>query len=80
MIKCFSVFKMWDEYQAKKRRKEILLKADSMFQVCEHEAELWLVHDGSLVCPCSMLSVEPVHAVRVMREMYITNNTNQEEL
>lgn len=65
-------FKKCKERLAERKHRETLERAGTIYQLCEHDGELWLTYSGNLVCPCSMLNVEPVYAVRVLREMYIT--------
>ena len=45
--------------------------APEVYQLKEFEGQLWLTYSGALVCPCSMLAVEPVDAVNQMRDLYI---------
>lgn len=47
--------------------------AQSIYQIREHNGELWLTYCDSLVCPCSMLNLEPVDALREMRGLYVQN-------
>lgn len=42
-----------------------------IFQLKEHDNQIWLVVNGGLVCPVSMLNEEPVVAVNMMRVMYM---------
>ena len=60
------IFKNFFKKQAEQDAREI-------FQIREHNGEIWLTHCGSLVCPCSMLNVEPVEALREMRGLYVQN-------
>lgn len=52
-------------------KKERFEQASELFQLREYDRQIWLTFNGSLVCPSEMLSIEPVEAVRKMRELYI---------
>lgn len=68
--------RMFDSYrksQAEKKRQDDIANAERIFQVKEHNGELWLTHDGRLVCPCTMLTEPPCEAVKKMREYYLSN-------
>ena len=54
------------------RSKEI---APEIFQLKEYDGQLWFTYNGGLVCPCNMLSIDPVEAVNKMRELYIQRNS-----
>ena len=53
------------------KKKEVIENANTLYQVCEFNGELWITYVGSLVCPCSMLKDDAVEAIRKMRELYI---------
>lgn len=63
---------IFDYFKARSER-DLAYKASWMFQIREHNSELWLTYgvNGALICPCSMLKGEPVEAVKQMRELYI---------
>lgn len=66
------------EYHQKSVERKVKCKeyeANFMFQIAEYEGQLWLVFNGSNVCPCDMLKDTPVEAVKKMRELYIKHNT-----
>jgi len=45
--------------------------ASLIYQIREFDGELWLTYSDGLVCPCSMLNVSPVEAIKTMRDLYI---------
>lgn len=53
------------------RKDEIERMACDIFQVAESDGQLWLTFNGNLVCPCDMLTTDPVQAVAKMRELYV---------
>lgn len=68
---------MWlVDYYKKKIHDSNVETASMMFQIMEYDGELWLTFSNCLVCPCSMLNVSPVEAVRKMRELYLKRKVN----
>ena len=65
------IFEKFKEDQAQKCHLENQETASVMFQITEHDGEIWITFNGNLVCPSSMLNLEPVEAIRKMRELYI---------
>lgn len=50
---------------------KVIRESEEKYQVCEYGGELWLTFVGCLVCPCSMLSDDPVESLKKMRELYV---------
>lgn len=65
------IFEKFKEDQAQKCHLENQETAAVMFQITEYDGEIWITFNGNLVCPSSMLNLEPVEAIRKMRELYI---------
>jgi hypothetical protein len=61
------ITKSYKKFVSERRRKV----APEIYQLREYDNKLWLTYQGGLVCPCDMLSMEPVEAVNKMRELYI---------
>jgi len=59
------------ESRIERQRREKQEQANELFQLREYDSQIWLTFNGSLVCPSEMLSIEPVEAVKKMRELYI---------
>ena len=56
-------------------RESVIQKASELFQICEHNGQIWLTHDDRLVCPVIMFKEEnPVKALALMRDLYIKEN------
>ena len=66
-----SIFEGYKQRHAEKTRRENERKAEYVYQIEEHDGEIWLIYNGALVCPCSMLKAEPVDALKQMRELYV---------
>lgn len=45
-----------------------------LFQVCEHNGEIWLTYDGQPVIPESMLTESAIEVVKKLRKQYIEEN------
>lgn len=41
-----------------------------MYQLRERDGEIWLTYEGWYVCPCSMLTMEPVEAILALRDLH----------
>ena len=59
-----SLFDKYKERRSERFRLEMEERANDLFQLTEHEGEIWLTYNGSLVCPCQMLKDAPVDASR----------------
>lgn len=59
------------EHLKAKREKELKERAEELFQLCEHEGEMWLTYDGYLVLPTRYINLDPILLVRLMRQAYI---------
>ena len=66
-----SIFEKFSHSQAEKKQLQIEEDANFYYQITEHDGELWITFNSSLVCPCSMLKEEPVEAIKKMRDLYI---------
>lgn len=56
-------------------KESVIQKASELFQICEHNGQIWFTHDDRLVCPVTMFKEEnPVKALASMRDLYIKEN------
>lgn len=64
--------------QENSREQRIQALAKEVFQVKEHEKELWFVHHGNLFCPCKMICNEEkiVEYLNKFRELYAERKFN----
>lgn len=46
-----------------------------LFQVCEHNGEIWLTFEGSPVIPESMLTQSAIETVHQLRKKYLEDGT-----
>lgn len=70
------MFEKIKERLAIKRKEKIIEQAKVLFQVTEHNNELWLMYNGIIICPMEMFKIDPIDALKIIRGWYITNNTN----
>jgi hypothetical protein len=66
-----NLIQRWKEHQKVKREKELKERAEELFQLCEHEGEMWLTYDGYIVLPTRYINIDPILLVRQMRQAYI---------
>lgn len=59
------------EYLKAKKKEELKERAEELFQLCEHEGEMWMTYNGYLVLPTRYINIDPILLVRQMREAYI---------
>lgn len=45
-----------------------------LFQICEHNGEIWFTYDGQPVIPESMLTESAIEVVKKLRKQYIEEN------
>ena len=53
--------------------------AKELFQIREHNGELWLTYNANLVCPMAMFQMPDVEAIITMRDLYVHNNCGTQE-
>ena len=46
-------------------------RVEEIYQLKEHDNQIWLVINGGLVCPTNMLKDDAVIAINMMRVMYM---------
>lgn len=66
-----SIFERYKRNKREADHEEVIRTSQYIYQIKEHNGELWLTYDRNLVCPCSMLNMEPVDAIQEMRKLYI---------
>lgn len=66
-----NLIQRWKEHQKVKREKELKERAEELFQLCEHEGEMWMTYGGYLVLPTRYINCDPILLVRQMRQAYI---------
>lgn len=54
-----------------RKDKELKERANSLFQVAEHNGELWITVNNCPVMPTSFLCIDALEAIQKMRELYI---------
>ena len=67
-------------WRRNRKRRDIVQRAEYLFQVKEHGGELWLTFSGCLVCPASMLKNDVVKAVEEMRNLYMYSSAKEQSV
>lgn len=57
-----------------KRKEKISERAKYLFQVIEHNNELWLTCNDMVICPMAMFETDPIDTLKTIRELYVSNN------
>ena len=63
-----------------RKLKELNEKANTFFQVQEHKGELWLSFNGCPVMPTSFLKSEPLTALKEIRELFVKERMERDNL
>ena len=67
-----------NEEKLQYKRKQLNEKAEELFDVSVYNDELWLYHDGELICPMRMFSLEnPSAVVGEIRNHYINERIKE---
>lgn len=61
----------------RKRKERLQERAKSLYQITEHNGELWLTFGSSAVVPCSMLNCTPLEALASLRQGFIDRVTQE---
>ena len=56
------------------RKEQINEQAKILFQVTENNNELWLMYNGTIICPMEMFKTDPIDTLKAIRELYVANN------
>lgn len=74
-MKTFSeIIRLWKDKRDESHKKNILNRAEQIFQVTEYKHELWFTHNGVLFCPCKMINGEPTDVLFELRTLYYSRN------
>lgn len=76
MMKITEIMRGWRKKRWETRRRKLVCQADDVFNVAEYQGQLWLTHNGQLVCPFSLIlkDGDPCVLVNTMRKLYIDRN------
>lgn len=55
----------------------LVRQANEIFQIVEHNGDMWLTYEARLVMPCAMLKDTPIDALRKMRAYYIARKNRK---
>ena len=65
------IFERYKKNRTESNHDEVVRNSLTLFQLREHDGEIWLTYGDNLVCPCSMLKDSPVESIETMRRLYI---------
>jgi len=68
------MFEELKERRAINRKEQINEQAKILFQVTENNNELWLMYNGTIICPMEMFKKDPIDTLKTIRELYVANN------
>ena len=72
-----NLIQRWKEHQRVKREKELKERAEELFQLCEHEGEMWMTYNGYLVLPTRYINGDPIQVLRQIRAAYIERKEDE---
>lgn len=68
------MFEELKERRAINRKEQINEQAKILFQITENNNELWLMYNGTIICPMEMFKTDPIDTLKTIRELYVSNN------
>lgn len=54
-----------------RHEKQVKEHAEDLYQIREYKGQVWLTFNGYLICPCTFLEIDYVHALEDIRGMYV---------
>lgn len=72
-----NLIQRWKEHLKAKREKELKERADELYQMKEHEGEMWITFDGELIMPTRFIDGDPIQVLRQIRAAYIERKEDE---
>ena len=72
-----NLIKRWKEYLKTKREKELEERAEELYQMKEHEGEMWITFDGELIMPTRFIDGDPIQVLRQIRAAYVERKEDE---
>ena len=72
-----NLIQRWKEHLKAKRKKELEERAEELFQLCEHEGEMWITFGGELIMPTRFIDGDPIQVLRQIRVAYIERKEDE---
>ena len=73
-----TVFKSINNKRKAMNSKRAEQRSVEVYQISEHNGQLWFTFMSNLVCPCNMFKDEPVEALKKMRNDFIARENGEE--
>lgn len=72
-----NLIQRWKEHLKAKREKELEERADELYQMKEHEGEMWITFGGELIMPTRFINGDPIQVLRQIRAAYIERKEDE---
>lgn len=72
-----NLIQRWKEHLKAKREKELEERAEELFQLCEHEGEMWITFADELIMPTRFIDGDPIQVLRQIRVAYIERKEDE---
>lgn len=66
-----NLIKKWKKHLKAKREKELEERAEELYQMKEHEGEMWITFADELIMPIKFIDGDPIQVLRQIRAAYI---------
>lgn len=66
-----NLIQQWKEHLKAKREKELEERAEELYQMKEHEGEMWITFADELIIPTKFIDGDPIQVLRQIRAAYI---------
>ena len=78
-----SFLEKWREKRERNWNRRISQMAEEVYQIREHEGELWFTFNGYLFSPCSLLRAKDdddcITVLKTLRKLYIERKTKTKD-
>lgn len=72
-----NLIQRWKEHLKAKREKELEERAEELYQMKEHEGEMWITFGGELIMPTRFINGDPIQVLRQIRAAYIERKEDE---
>lgn len=72
-----NLIQRWKEHLKAKRKKELKERAEELYQMKEHEGEMWITFNYELIMPTRFVNGDPIHVLRQIRAAYIERKEDE---
>lgn len=72
-----NLIQRWKEHLKAKREKELEERAEELYQMKEHEGEMWITFNCELIMPTRFINGDPIQVLRQIRAAYIERKEDE---